>query len=469
MAGLGAAEAAAAAGALLLLGLSARFAFREPEAFWWLTVALAPLAVPVRTGLAGAEVTVPLEPMLVLSGASLLLSARAPARTSAALLRNPVLLAAAASVAWMAVASAAGPLPLVGAKATAMRALYAAVLLGGGVRILRTPADVRRLVLLVTAAAGLPALHALVVHASSGFARKAAFESARPFFSNRLDLVALLTAWGVVGAVLLAGRGRGGLSSRQALVLKGLLAAFLVVLVALYARSALAGAGAALLSLPLLTGRARPRTVVAALFAGVGAAALSVSLVATARAARAVPEPPGGPLSPVADALLGLDVFRDVSVLERLNRWSAALRMAAERPVTGFGPNGFERAYGPYQNVFETTRDSSFRGDRGDAHSEYLSALAEQGVPGLALLLALLAAPVAAAVRASRSAAAPETRVLAVALGAALVSFAAMNVANSFLDLDKVAPAFWLLAAAAVALDPAGLSAKPAPTSPEGC
>ena len=54
MAGLGAAEAAAAAGALLLLGLSARFAFREPEAFWWLTVALAPLAVPVRTGLAGA-------------------------------------------------------------------------------------------------------------------------------------------------------------------------------------------------------------------------------------------------------------------------------------------------------------------------------------------------------------------------------------------------------------------------------
>lgn len=469
MAGLGAAEAAAAAGALLLLGLSARLAFREPEAFWWLTVALAPLAVPVRTGLAGAEVTVPLEPMLALSGASLLLSGRAPARRWTPVLRHPVLLAAAASVAWMAVASASAPLPLVGAKATFMRALYAAVLLGGGLRVLRTKEDVRRLVLVGAAAACIPALRALYVHASSGFARKAAFESARPFFSNRLDLVAVLTAWGVVGAVLLAGRGRGGLSRRQAIALRALLAAFLVVLVALYARSAIAGAGAALLSLPLLAGRVRPRTAVAVLLAALGTAVLAVTLVATARAARAVPEPPRGPLSPAADALLSLDTLRDVSVLERLNRWNAGLRMAAERPVTGFGPNGFERAYATYQNVFETTPDSSFSGARGDAHSEYLSALAEQGVPGLALLLALLAAPVAAAVRAARVAAGAEARVLATALGAGLVAFAAMNVANSFLDLDKVAPVFWLLAAGSVALDAAGLSGKPAPTSPEGC
>lgn len=467
MAGPGAAEAAAAGGALLLLVLSARLAFREPVAFWWLTVALAPLAVPFRTGLSGAELTVPLEPMLAVSGASLLLSGRAPARDG--LLRHPVLLAAGASLAWMAVASAAAPLPLVGTKATVMRALYAAVLLGGGLRVLRTADDVRRLALVGAASSTLPALHAFLVHASTGFARRAAFESARPFFSNRLDLVAVLTAWGTVGAVLLAGRGRGGLAPRQTLLLKALLAASLVVLVALYARSAAAGAGAALLSLPLLTGRARPRTAVLALLAALGTAVLAVSLVASARAERSLPEPPRGPLSPVADALLGCDALRDVSVLERLNRWNACVRMASERPVTGFGPNGFERAYAAYQNVFETTRDSSFTGARGDAHSEYLSALAEQGVPGLALLLALLAAPVAAAVRASRRATDGVGRTLAAAFGAGLVAFAAMNVANSFLDLDKVAPVFWLLAAGSAALDLGVLNAPPAPTSPEGC
>lgn len=469
MAGPGAAELAAGTGALLLLVLAARLAFREPEAFWWLTVALAPLAVPLRTGFSGLEVAVPLEPMLALSGASLLFSGSAPARGRAPLLRHPVVLAATASIAWMAVASAAAPLPIVGAKATIVRALYASVLLGGGLAFLRTERDVRRLVLVAAAALVLPSFRALAAHASAGFARKAAFESAQPFFANRLDLVAILTAWGVAGAVLLAGRGRGGLTSRQALALKAALGVFLIVLVALYARSAIAGAGAALLALPLLGGRATPRAAVAALLAGLGAAALAVSLAASARAARAAPEPPRGPFSPVADALLSLDTFRDVSVLERLNRWNAATRMAAERPVTGFGPNGFERAYGTYQNVFETTRDSSMTGARGDAHSEYLSALAEQGVPGLALLLALLAAPVAAAVRASRGAAAPETRALAAALGAGLVAFAAMNVSNSFLDLDKVAPAFWLLAAGSVALDPEGLSVPTAPTSPEGC
>jgi O-antigen ligase len=470
MAGLATAEAAAAAGALLLLiVLAGRFALREAEAFWWLTVALAPLAVPFRTGVSGVEVTVPFEPMLVLSGASLLLAQAKPARGWPALLRHPVVLAAAASVAWMAVASAAAPFPLAGVKATAVRALYAAVLLGGGLAYLRTEGDVRRLVLTAAIPLVVPTLCAFAVHAAAGFARKAAFESAQPFFSNRLDLVAVLTAWGVVGSVLLAGPGRGGLSRRQALALETTLALFLVVLVALFARSAVAGAGAALLALPLLAGRSTPRSAVAALLTGLGALAIAVTLAASSRAVRAVPEPPRGPLSPVADALFELDTLRDVSVLERLNRWNAAARMAAERPVTGFGPNGFERSYGPYQNVFETTTHSSFTGARGDAHSELLSALAEQGVPGLALLLALLVAPVAAAVRGARSRGTPGSRVLAIAYGAGLVAFAAMNVSNSFLDLDKVAPAFWLLAAGSVALDPEGLSVPPAPTSPAGC
>ena len=468
MAGPGSSELAAG-GACLLIAFAARFAFREPQAFWWLTVAFAPLAVPFQTGVAGLEITVPLEPMLAVSGVALLFVRPAPARGWPQLLRHPVVLAAATSVAWMAVASAAAPVPIAGAKATAARALYAGVLLGGGIAFLRTERDIRRLVLVSAAALVVPSVRALAVLASAGFERAAAFESARPFFANRLDLVAVTTVWGVAGVGLLAGRGRGGLSAGRSLALKAFSALGLAVLVALYARSAIAGAGAALLALPLLSGRVRPRAAVASLLAGLGAAALAVTLLASARAARSVAEPPPGPFSPAADGILALPPLRDVSILERLNRWNAGLRMAAERPVTGFGPNGFERAYGPYQNAFETTRDSSYAGLRGDAHAELLSALVEQGVPGLVFLLALLATPVAAAVRAARASDAPETRAIAAALGAALAAFAAMNVFNSFLDLDKVAPAFWLLAAGSVALDPEGLSAAPAPTSPEGC
>lgn len=144
--------------------------------------------------------------------------------------------------------------------------------------------------------------------------------------------------------------------------------------------------------------------------------------------------------------------------------------MTADRPLAGFGPNGFERAYAPYQRFAETTVDSSWTGGPGDAHSELVTALVEQGVVGLVLLLALLGTLVAAGARAARDAASPEGRSAAVALTAGLVAFAAMNLFNSLLDLDKVAPTFWLVSAGIVASDRNRFSGRrTAPTNPGGC
>jgi O-antigen ligase len=470
MAGLPAAELAAAAGALLLLFLAGRFALAEPEAFWWATVALAPLAVPWRTPLHGVEVSVPFEPMLVLSGIGLLRHAARPEGGWPSLLRHPVLLAASASVAWMAASSLAAPDPLAGLKATVVRGLYAAVLLGGGLVFLRPEGAVRRLAVVASASLLPVALFVLAAHAAVRFDRRAAYEIAQPFFSNRLDLVALLTVWGVVAAVLLLSRGRSGAGAGEGRLLAVFLLLAAALLVTLFARSALVGAAAALVAGPLLTGRTSPRRAVAALATVFTLAVFLAAFFVSSRSARLAPEPPPGPFSPLVDAVLELPPLRDASVLERANRWATAARMAADRPLAGFGPNGFEKAYGPWQRPAETTVDSSFSGGRGDAHSEYVSALVEQGVVGLGLLLALLGTLLAAGVRAARGAGSPERRATAVAFTAGLVAFAAMNLFNSFLDLDKVAPAFWLVAAAIVTGDRSRVSGPAArPTSPEGC
>jgi O-antigen ligase len=462
-------DLAAAALALVLLALAARLALREPVPFWWLTVFLAPLAVGWRSGF-GVEVTVPFEPMLVLSGLSLLRARIRPEGGWGPLLRHPVLLAVAASVGWMAASSAMAPDPVAGVKATFIRALYAAVLFGGGVVLLRTEGAVRRLAVVVSVSLLPVGLFALGAHAAVRFEKSAAYEIAHPFYSNRLDLVAVLTVWGVVGALLLRSRGNGGLSRSETFAVKCFLALTLVLFVTLFARSALVGAGAALAALPLLGGRTPPARAVARLAGGLAVAALAAAFFVSARSASSVPEPATGFGSPVADALLALPPLRDPSVLERANRWSAAARMTADRPLAGFGPNGFEGAYGPWQRVGETTVDSSFTGGRGDAHSEFVTALVEQGIVGLALLLALLGTLVASGVRASRDAPSPEGRSAAGAFTAGLVAFGAMNLFNSFLDLDKTAPAFWLVAAGIVACDRARLSARPAAsTTPEGC
>lgn len=103
----------------------------------------------------------------------------------------------------------------------------------------------------------------------------------------------------------------------------------------------------------------------------------------------------------IAVAFFGADnirqaIQRDVSMMERINRYQCAQRMAEARPVTGFGPGTFALTYHPYQRISEKTRisiDQPFTerspenyGRGGGAHSEFFQALAETGWPGLVFL-----------------------------------------------------------------------------------
>lgn len=82
------------------------------------------------------------------------------------------------------------------------------------------------------------------------------------------------------------------------------------------------------------------------------------------------------------------NIRTDVSNVERINRWQSAIRMIAEKPITGFGPGTYQFTYIPFQKNREMTEISVTRpsnrysqGIGGTAHSEYLLALSEQGIP----------------------------------------------------------------------------------------
>ena len=81
----------------------------------------------------------------------------------------------------------------------------------------------------------------------------------------------------------------------------------------------------------------------------------------------------------------------DVSSMERIYRWIAAIHMANERPITGFGPNGFVPNYKNYTVfVFETW--ISENEERSGVHNYFLMTLVEQGVLGLLIFVGLLSA-----------------------------------------------------------------------------
>jgi O-antigen ligase len=86
------------------------------------------------------------------------------------------------------------------------------------------------------------------------------------------------------------------------------------------------------------------------------------------------------------------NITSDASNLERLNRWSAAWNMFKERPVFGFGPATYAFEYAPYQDPGKLTVISTNFGNQGNAHSEYLGALAEMGLIGMLSVLVFVAA-----------------------------------------------------------------------------
>lgn len=147
------------------------------------------------------------------------------------------------------------------------------------------------------------------------------------------------------------------------------------------------------------------------------------------------------------------NVTTDESNKERVNRWASALRMHEDRPWVGFGPGTYEHKYGTYQISSEKTRISTINGDRGDAHSEYLGVLSEQGLPGLLIQFTLFLLILRTGMRVAYRNAELKERILALAITLGMVTYFLHGAVNSFLDIDKAASLFWGMASMLVVLD----------------
>ncbi|MBM3917805.1 MAG: O-antigen ligase family protein [Sphingomonadales bacterium] len=86
------------------------------------------------------------------------------------------------------------------------------------------------------------------------------------------------------------------------------------------------------------------------------------------------------------------NISTDASNLERINRWSCAIAMFKKRPLMGYGPGTYAFEYAPFQRPENLTIISTNFGDMGNAHSEYLGALAETGLIGMLSFIAVVAA-----------------------------------------------------------------------------
>ena len=159
------------------------------------------------------------------------------------------------------------------------------------------------------------------------------------------------------------------------------------------------------------------------------------------------------------------NIRTDASNLERLLRWNCALRLFNERPVFGWGPGTYSFVYAPYQKSYELTIISTNFGDGGNAHSEYLGPLSEQGVMGMVNVILVIITTFYTASRIIFSRADRKIRIFTIMVLLSLITYWAHGFLNNFLDTDKAAVPYWGFIAMIVAIDlyrvPRELKIKP--------
>jgi len=135
--------------------------------------------------------------------------------------------------------------------------------------------------------------------------------------------------------------------------------------------------------------------------------------------------------------------MQDISTVERFYRWIAGFYMIGEKPLVGFGPSTF---YSEYRSYTVTSYETyvSDNPEKSGMHNYYLMTAAEQGIPGLLILLAMIFSVIIYGEWGIARMVDNKKKWL---LSAATVAFILTNVVlliNDLLEADKVGPLYFL-------------------------
>lgn len=365
--------------------------------------------------------------------------------------RHPVTVAIGLQLLWMAVCIVPSEMPVVSVKYMAARLWFVTTMYFMVTRLVEEPRNMHHFFWSYIAGLVIVAGYTLVHHAQYRFEHDPAHWVMSPFFKDHTSYGAIIAFFlpFLVAAVSMPGYSR---------TRKGVAWVLLVVLGAAlvfsYTRAAWVSLAAALGVFLVLKLRVPSWVIVCTLLAG-GAVYLLNRDQITIALERNRDESSDDLAKHVSSIS---NISSDASNLERLNRWNCAWRMFQERPVFGWGPGTYMFQYAPFQASEDRTIISTNFGRQGNAHSEYLGPLSEQGVPGMLFVLGIIGTTTIAAVGlfkrlASRTddAARIDRRIL-VAAFIGLVTYYVHGSLNNFLDLDKASVPFWGFTAMIVVL-----------------
>ena len=392
------------------------------------------------------EMSLPVEPMMVLFSGVFLFRALASRSYDTRLLRHPVSLLVMGMLAWMAFTSATSQLPLVSVKYTVARLWFVVPFFFAAAEVFRNPRLIPRFFWAYAIGLGIVILIATTKTLGNFSDLQTLHHVMKPFYNDH-------TAYGCAIALMLPAafyfifsRKRTGWQRVLTLLL---FAGLCTGLFFSYCRAAWLSVMGAVGVYVLVRMGMKVRWMVVLFGLGVGAFFVYQSDVLYRLGKNHQDSS-----YELADHLKSIsNISTDASNLERLNRWASATRMWKEHPVVGTGPGTYQFLYASYQRSYQLSTISTNAGDLGNAHSEYIGPMTEQGIPGVLLVAALVLCTFATGVHTFRTARDPDMGRMALAFTLSLLTYYIHGVFNNFLDTDKLSVPFWAFTAAVVAID----------------
>jgi O-antigen ligase len=363
-----------------------------------------------------------------------------------AIFKHPISIVLYAYLGWMAITCVTSEFPIVSLKFLTTRLWFIASFYFIAVHIFRQRTMMKSYLMLYFFSLTWVIVYAVVRHAQFGFDKDSAHWVMEPLFKDHTIYGAVLAMFFPIVISMLMQRNMNVLT--RVLLTIGLII-LTVGLVLSYTRAAwisILGA-AAILALMLLRVQLKHLMLVASITGGILFIGWDDIVMSLEQNKQESSDDLNEHVSSISN------VSSDASNLERLNRWNCAVELFKKRPIVGWGPGTYQFVYAPFQRSKDRTIISTNQGTGGNAHSEYLGPLCEQGILGAVWIIALLYSISSLAFRLFYSLEPGDTKRLVAGAYLGLMTYFIHGVLNNYLDTDKASIPFWGFIAILVSVD----------------
>jgi len=429
----------------LLLGVLLLYCF-SLDTVLFLIAFLTPLSINIEGLGVGLSLSVPVEPMLVGVLFFFIAKLLQDKKFDIGIARHPISLVIYLMFIWIIITTITSELPLVSAKYLLSRIWFVIPAYFVCAKLFKDPNNINKFVWLYIAGLIIVVIYTTINHALNGFSGNSAHWVMTPFYNDHTAYGAALAIYLVLsGAFIFIPNIK---TSRRIMII----ACFSILLLGTY----LSACRAAWLSLVAVVGvlvcvllRIKFKYILTIIIA-------LVALFFTFRhqIIDVMERNEQDSSNNLVEHIQSItNISTDASNLERLNRWSSALRLFEERPFFGWGPGTYQFVYAPFQLSANKTIITTNYGDGGNAHSEYIGALAEMGVIGSFIVILLVAVSIYKGLTTYKKAKNKESKILVLAATLAIISYFTHGVLNNFLDTDKLAIPVWSCLAIITVID----------------